>query len=775
MPGIYEYSVNVANAVTTVSVTSTTNSPSATRVLKKNSIDSSPIGSVVSLGEGTNIIYVEVTAQDTIFKKVYSITINRAIQPRVATLSTLTVSSDRGVEALTLESSTHPMNSYSLTVPYDISELSISAVTTDVLAAMSINSMPFTGPLTAGLKEGQNTLDIKVTAQDGKTVKLYRINVYRTPRSNITNLDSISISAGELSPEFNTNVLEYTVNVDNSVTSMNLTGILQDQKASVQVNGRADAMLNSLIVGSNVFDIIVIAEDNTVKNYVVTVIRAAASNNHQGGGGSGGTGINSGIAGTGNTEITVDSANPPEASSGTRTITVDVYLVGDKQNTSASQATIVRKIDESGAVKDEVSYTIAQAQEIVEKARETKQESVRILIPDAKDEVSQVDVRIPTASTKELQDAKINMEILTDNVHIIVPHQSMSNFEEDIYFRIVPVKHEHERREIESRAKVEKVVREAAKNQNIYVTGRPMTIETNLQSRPVTLILPLRDVILPDDPEAKTKFLENLVIYIEHSDGEKVLVKAVSVPYGTNNDKIGLKFSINKFSTFTILHMEGWKEYFASLEGEEEVCENYHMPYIKGYADNTFRPDANITRAEMAMILARNLGYDETIKVLSSYSDVKDFHWAVSAIEYVKAMKLMVGDGKGNFHPDEYLTRGEIAIIVARYKQLQIPAITEYSFTDTKEHWAASAIEAIRKEGIVNGYSDGTYRPQRNITRAEAVKIINRMFNRGPFYGVSELYFKDVPVNHWAFYEIAEAAIEHFFKKSQDGGEQLCQ
>jgi len=88
-------------------------------------------------------------------------------------------------------------------------------------------------------------------------------------------------------------------------------------------------------------------------------------------------------------------------------------------------------------------------------------------------------------------------------------------------------------------------------------------------------------------------------------------------------------------------------------------------------------------------------------------------------------------------------------------------------------HWAAASIEAAAAAGILDGYGDGTFRPNKALTRAEAVKVINRMFGRGPLYGVSQPSWPDVPANHWAFREIEEASRDHHYTIRAGGGEQI--
>ncbi|SOC13154.1 Ig-like domain-containing protein [Ureibacillus xyleni] len=158
-----------------------------------------------------------------------------------------------------------------------------------------------------------------------------------------------------------------------------------------------------------------------------------------------------------------------------------------------------------------------------------------------------------------MQEGDINLEIYTDNARIAIPKESIGQIKNDLYFRVIPIKEEEKKNEVEDRAKQEETVRKVAGSVNINVVGRPMTIETNMPNQPVDIILPLKGVTIPTEAKEREEFFNKLGVYIEHSDGEKVFIKGEVVPY--KNGELGLKFTISKFSTFTILNMEnGWDQ-----------------------------------------------------------------------------------------------------------------------------------------------------------------------------------------------------------------------
>jgi photosystem II stability/assembly factor-like uncharacterized protein len=438
-----------------------------------------------------------------------------------------------------------------------------------------------------------------------------------------------------------------------------------------------------------------------------------------------------------------------------------------------SQTSIKRTTEVNGVVKDEVTLTPERATQSINQLKDKKDKTARIVIPDEKDIVSEVKVKLPTLAVENFMRGHTNLGIDTENVSIFVPNQSLSGFNQDLYFLIVPVKKEAERKQIEQRAKEEEQIAQIVKNQDIKIMGRPMTIETNMQSRPVTLTLPLKD--LPANETQRQAILDNLVVFIEHSDGTKELLRGDLVK--NQDGSLGVKFEINKFSTFTLLYIEGWKEYFAAQQQA-----GTHQPYIKGFEDGTFRPQKLVTRSEMAAMLARNLNVTAEVPTQATFKDADAKHWAFKEIELVNAAKLMTGYSDGSFGTEQGITRAELAAIVDRWLSNQgkneasltsttaTSAVATYSDLNSR-HWAYQAIMNVSASGIMDGYGNQTFKPDQKLTRAEAVKVLNRLFNRGPLYGVEASSFTDVSTSYWAFTEIEEAAKIHSYTRNAEDHE----
>lgn len=202
-------------------------------------------------------------------------------------------------------------------------------------------------------------------------------------------------------------------------------------------------------------------------------------------------------------------------------------------------------------------------------------------------------------------------------------------------------------------------------------------------------------------------------------------------------------------------------------------AQEHHKAYIKGFPDGTFRPERPITRAELAAILARNLNLPESYVYRGLYPDVKASHWGAAYIEQLQQSGLLVGDYQGTFRPDAPVTRAEMATIAARWKKLVLAAPAGGQFPDVAaQHWATAAIEAVSREGIMIGFPDGTFGTTRALTRAEAVTVMNQLLERGPLTGLTSKLWTDVAESHWAYGNIAEASLDHNYVKLADGREQ---
>jgi len=189
------------------------------------------------------------------------------------------------------------------------------------------------------------------------------------------------------------------------------------------------------------------------------------------------------------------------------------------------------------------------------------------------------------------------------------------------------------------------------------------------------------------------------------------------------------------------------------LEEEETPLGSitFNQPYVSGYLNNQFLPDGYVTRAEVATMLAKITGKQLTESKFN-LKDLVKTHWAYNYIQTALEYSLFIGYPDGEFKPDISITRAELSAVVIKYYSLigkKIDMVSEYDFADlSKNHWAYDEIQLLCNAGLVSGYEDKTYRPDQYTTRAEVVVILNKMIGRNEVDGDSK--FRDVPTSHWA-------------------------
>ena len=207
---------------------------------------------------------------------------------------------------------------------------------------------------------------------------------------------------------------------------------------------------------------------------------------------------------------------------------------------------------------------------------------------------------------------------------------------------------------------------------------------------------------------------------------------------------------------------------------EKPAIDGSSAAYLAGYPDGSIRPDGVITRAESAKIIALLKEMDVSNTEKPAFGDVAS-GWYNPYINAVVRAGLMKGYLDGTFKPNAPITRAEFA-------QMIMPLDKENSaaapFADVKGHWAEKAINQAYGNGRIKGYPDGTFRPDGQITRAEAVTICNNLFNRKvDEEGLKTTLknpekiktFTDLDKSHWAYYEILEAANAHDYQIRHKG------
>lgn len=188
-----------------------------------------------------------------------------------------------------------------------------------------------------------------------------------------------------------------------------------------------------------------------------------------------------------------------------------------------------------------------------------------------------------------------------------------------------------------------------------------------------------------------------------------------------------------------------------------------HKPFIVGYEDGSLRPDDNITKEEVASVMARVLDrnknfYDEVSS--PEYKDLDSKDWAYSDIKLLSDLGIVCGY-EGCFSPKDEITRAELASLISRFECLE-PDNRKMSFKDIDKSWARAYINALYNNGIVVGQEEGIYNPDAKLTRAEFVRVVNNLESRKPFKITGYKYgYRDLIPGSWYFYDMLEGSIEH--------------
>lgn len=204
------------------------------------------------------------------------------------------------------------------------------------------------------------------------------------------------------------------------------------------------------------------------------------------------------------------------------------------------------------------------------------------------------------------------------------------------------------------------------------------------------------------------------------------------------------------------------------LNGED------HYAYLLGYEDGTVRPNGSISRAEVATVLFRLLKDDVRMQNLTkdnAYSDVSDTAWYAAAVSTLSKMGVISGYPDGTFRPNAPITRAEFAAMIARFDETAKSADTP--FTDISGHWAENAIGKAYGNGWVEGSSKTVFCPESNLTRAETATLLNRVLHRLPEKEsdllANQIVWPDNPETFWGYLAIQEATNSHEYESKADG------
>ena len=196
-----------------------------------------------------------------------------------------------------------------------------------------------------------------------------------------------------------------------------------------------------------------------------------------------------------------------------------------------------------------------------------------------------------------------------------------------------------------------------------------------------------------------------------------------------------------------------------------------HFAYLNGYGNGLFGPNDNMTRAEAAQMFY-NLLLNQNVPVTASFSDVPADAWYARAVNTLASLGIINGVGDNRYEPTRTITRAEFTVIAMRFAHLATGGENIFSDVDPGD-WFYDEVVGSIQYGWINGYEDGTFRPNNTITRAEVAAITNRMLGRSADEEYVDAHtaqlrtFGDLRSSYWAYYEIVEATNGHDYETTE--------
>jgi hypothetical protein len=255
---------------------------------------------------------------------------------------------------------------------------------------------------------------------------------------------------------------------------------------------------------------------------------------------------------------------------------------------------------------------------------------------------------------------------------------------------------------------------------------------------------------------------------------EGTTVKIVATPKpgfkfaGWSHD--GVVISTDPEYTFVLGKDIDFVAVFVKDDQLERVSHNW---YLRGYPDGSFNADRNLTRAEMAMVLYRISSDAQRQNTIpeNAFSDVKASEWYTKAITFLKNKNILNGYENGEFRPNAPVTRAEMATMVSRYDSLKSDSNNPFNDV-SNEHWAYNYIISASVNNWIKGYPDSSFKPNGYATRAETATLVNRVLDRkievADISKADTMQYTDLLDSHWGYAAIMEATHTHKYTRKEN-------
>ncbi len=734
-----DYTVQLPASAASVDVTAVI-SDSGASLTVGGAAAASGTARTVALKPGNNVVAVKVAAADGT-TKTYTLTINRAD----VILGSLSVGSG------TLDPAFDPDTLvYTVQSSDPITQIDVSAVAEDPGATLSISGVAGTGSVTQSvyLDMGTNFVPVVVTSANGLSSQTYVLTINGAVGSN--DLSGLTVNTGTLSPAFATNETEYSVDVDHAVDSVEVTANAADSRAFLTINGRpavsgAANTVDGLLEGDNTIPITVFAPNGTAKTYTLTVHReaaptvltdaeAVAADKASLAIGYKGTDNASGVtqdltlptSGANGTTIVWLSSNEavtsagavtrPSNGSGDASVTLTAIIVKGAAWDTATFTVTVKRVEGSGhtppgggdspgggsgggspgggvpGTSTDLSNAliIVNGKEFPQAAEVTTTEENGIAVTT---------VEVDARKFKSVVDQSGDKAVITipvagkaGNVTVVLPGETVQAMETN-----------------------QNVLEVMTASGNYRLPASEVTADRwkGQFGDNVNVSDILIRVVISQSDGAKVQLIENAA----EQGGFSIVVPPVA--FTVTAEYNGQTVAIDKFNTF--------------VEREIPLPDGVDPSRVTTAVivdeDGTVRPVPTrfVVRDGKYYAVASSLTNSDYALIgrSASFPDVRG-HWAETAVNDLASRMIVSGVDGTHFHPDAAITRAEFAAIVVRAFGLAGSG-TSSAFTDVLSgSWYAGAVAIAQEYGIVSGFEDGTFLPERTITREEAMAMIAR-------------------------------------------------
>ncbi|WP_281888645.1 cadherin-like beta sandwich domain-containing protein [Paenibacillus sp. YYML68] len=706
------YAIQVPFEVSKLTVTATAQDEQGTIKVNGYGATQGAPSPQLDLQEGNNVLTVLVTARDGITTKSYQIQVNRANEVLYPDLNSLVLS--EGSLSPAFDKNT---TAYTAQVPFSVSEVHVTAAVYDSRSTLKLNGqVAASGAASApiALQEGENTIEVVVTAKDGHIAKTYTIQLNREYEVLNVDLSSLALSAGTLSPAFAKDKTAYSAQVPNSVSDVKVTATVDDSRSTLKINGQAAVSgtasgLIPLNVGDNTIELVVTSYNNKLsRTYTMTVKREEEEPSSSGSGPA--------PAGQG-FRVIVDGKPQDQIATGVttkdnnRTI-ITANVDGDK---------LKAQLDKEGA-KPTVIIPVTTTADTVSavlsgdamKAMESKQATLVVQTPNGSYKlpaqelaldnlVKRFDGQVPVSDLKIQVDVTKSSDAKVSTLDRAAAAQRFSVVTAPVDFKVTASYHE----------------------QSVAIDTFSSYVE--------------RELALPSDVDA-SKITTGVVL---EADGT-----VRHVPTHVMKREASYYAVINSLtnSTYTLI----WNpKSFLDVTGhwaQDAVNSMASRMIVNGVDANSFNPDAAITRAEFAAIVVRALGLPNSSQA-TEFEDVLNGQWFAGAVQKAYEYGIIEGYDNRMFHPNQTITRQEAMVMIAR--AMRIVGLDQTSnadvdaalsaFADQSQvaAWAKTGAAALVQSKLVVG-SDTGLKPSSLITRAETAVIVKRLLEQAQLIDSNE-------------------------------------